>query len=161
MMRIFRSAIFVSLVAVLLSGCGFGSSDFGMSLGYYMNPGPSIGYYRPPTDLFYSQLGCEITWPPNFTRAKWDETIWIYGVIWREGAAVDMYSWDGPEWRVNNERVGESFYRYDKTFPEVWVRFPFDSFINGPGQHRVTLTAWDRISGGYIPVYDSITIVVE
>jgi hypothetical protein len=130
-------------------------------LGYYFDPGPSAGYSRPPSDLLFTQLGCEITYPPGFLRAKWDETIWIYGVIWREGTDVDEYAWSGPEWKVDGGRIGESFYRYDRTYPEVWVRFPFEGYVIGPGQHEITLTVWDRFGGGYLPVTDTVYIIIE
>jgi hypothetical protein len=153
--------IFILLLLSFSTGCSITSKGFGFGPFWYSDPGPSSGYQGTPSGLPLGTLGCKITYPPSYTKAKWDQTIWIYGVVWREGMNVDAYPWEGPEWAVDFGKIGSGYYFYDELIPEIWVRFPFDGRTIGPGQHQITLTAWDNRDGGSFMVQDSIILLVE
>ncbi|MCX6645276.1 MAG: hypothetical protein NTY09_02805 [bacterium] len=150
-----------AILLLLISGCSVGSNGFGFGPFWYSDPGPTDGYSGPYSDIPSGNLGCEITYPPSGTKAGWEQTIWIYGVVWRQDVYADTYPWTGPLWYVDNGQIGENYYFFDRSRPEVWVRFPLDGRIIGPGQHTITLQAWDNRGGGVFPISDSIFINLE
>lgn len=153
--------VLVPTLVLFLSGCSIGSTGFGFGPFWYSDPGSGGGYTGPYSDLVSGNLGCEITYPQSGVKAGWEQTIWIYGVIWRQDVGVDTWPWTGPEWYVDNGKIGESFYFFDRTSPEVRVKFPLDGRIIGPGQHSITLQAWDNRGGGVFPISDTIYIDLE
>jgi hypothetical protein len=158
----FLSGVFTTAIFLLLiSGCSVGSNGFGFGPFWYSDPGPSGGYSGFNSDLPSGNLGCKITYPPSGTKAGWEQTIWIYGVIWRQDVYVDTYQWTGPQWYVDYGKIGENYYFIDRSSPEVWVRFPLDGRVFGPGQHTISLQASDNRDGGIFPISDSIIIYLE
>ncbi len=154
--------LIILLIVPTVSGCVVGTTGWsGSGYEFYVEPGPGGGYTQPPTGHPYGVLGCRITWPENFSRIDYRDTIYIYGVIWRSGMAVDAFMWEGPEWTVDGGRIGELYYQYDRFYPEVRIRFPFQASIIGPGEHRVTLVAWDMRAGGYRRTSSSIYLLVD
>lgn len=157
-MKRFLKIQFLIAIILFTSGCSVSSTGFGFGPFWYSDPGPGEGYSGPWSDIPSGNLGCEITYPPSGTKAGWEQTIWIYGVVWRQDVEVNYYSWSGPTWYVDNGKIGENYYIFDRINPEIWVRFPLDGRIVGPGQHLITLRAVDNRGGGNFPVSDTIYI---
>jgi hypothetical protein len=150
--------IILSVAITFLPGCSVSSEGIGFGPFWYSDPGPDNGYSGRGPDLPLGYLGCEITYPSSGVQAGWEQMIWVYGVIWRQDVGLSSFPWEGPEWYVDNGRIGESYYIFDRISPEVWVRFPLDGRVIGPGQHSITLNACDHRSGGNFPVSDTIYI---
>jgi len=152
----------VSVVLVLFSmGCGISSTGVTAGPVSYNDYDNLPGYNPPPTGLPISALACKITYPADYQNIEWDGKIWIYAVIWREGEPIDDLPWGGPLWEVDFKTISDVHYRYDQAWPEVFIRFMFDAEEFGPGQHEITLTAWDQRDGGHLPTSDSIILIVD
>jgi len=150
--------LFLQGLLLLTMGCTIGSDGWG-AVTYPSGPGG--GYQGPPSGLPRGSLGCEITYPKDHASFDWEQTIWVYGVIWREGYLMDAYPWEGPQWEVDLGKIGESYYMYDQLSPEVWVRFPFNGRVFGPGRHDIALTAWDARYSDPFPVTDTISVILD
>jgi hypothetical protein len=150
------------LVGLMLAvtGCTFGSNGISAP-GFHLYVAPGDGYQNHHTGLPVGSLGCEITWPEDFTSIPYENFAWIYGVVFREGTDLGSEPWDGPEWYVDNQLVPSTRYQFDNDYPEIWVRFPLDSKEIGVGIHDIELRVWDRSQNVPFRVSNRITIKVE
>jgi hypothetical protein len=106
-------------------------------------------------------LRCEITGPPTFSHFHYNDYVWIYGIVYREGADVESYPFDGPLWHVDSGTINPDYYIFDSLYDVVEVRFPFDASFFGPGKHTVTLTAQDYGDSFSGRASDSITLIID
>jgi len=155
---LFLFFLVLSVFALGTNGCSVGSAGIQTALGLYLEFGEG-GYSGVPSGLPFASLACKITWPPSNSIVEFGDVIWIYGVVFREGVPVDTFPWGELEWLVDGRPIGKAYYVYDRTYPEVWVRFPFDTRVFGPGWHYVSFTALDMRDVVH-PVLDSICLVI-
>ena len=147
------------LIAAFMLSCSVSTDGWTAGPISYGDPGSDGFYSGPPSSsLAYGQLDTEITSPNSGYSVPFQSVVWVHGVIYRSETDIDFNPWDGPEWLVDNYRIGSSYYRFDQLWPEVHVRFPLDGTVIGPGTHTVTLKAYDRTTGLTTPVSDSISI---
>jgi hypothetical protein len=158
-----KITILVGLIMTVsaLSGCGISSAGWTAGPISISDYNPPFDYEPPATGLPIGSLICIISKPVDYTQAEWDDKLWIYGIIWREGKEINEYEWDGPVWEIDSRPVEESRYRIDQTWPEFYVRFLFDAEEYGSGRHEITLRAWDNRTGISQEIEDSIIIDVE